>query len=74
MAKKNGKQTGSIKKLVRDKGFGFIRGDDGIEYFFHRSGLEQTTLSFDELKEQSPVEFTVTEGQKGPRAIEVRVL
>ncbi len=33
------KSRGRIKKMVRDRGFGFIRGDDGKEVFFHRSGL-----------------------------------
>jgi len=32
--------TGTIKKLVSDRGFGFIKAEDGQEYFFHRSGTE----------------------------------
>ena len=67
-------QTGSIKLIVRAKGFGFIRGDDGLDYFFHRSGLEQTTTPFEELQDAALVEFTPIDGQKGPRAIEVRTL
>ena len=39
---------GTIKKLVSDKGFGFIKGDGG-EVFFHSSALENTT--FDQLHE-----------------------
>ena len=31
--------TGTIKKLVRERGFGFIQGQDGVEFFFHRSAL-----------------------------------
>jgi cold shock CspA family protein len=71
--------TGVIKRLVTDqetgasRGFGFIRAG-GVEYFVHRSGLEQTTKRWDELREGDRVEFTPIEGDKGPRAIEVRVL
>lgn len=66
---------GKIVRLVREKGFGFIKASDtGLEHFFHRSGLQQTTKRFDELVEGQRVEFTETDGQKGPRAIEVRVL
>ena len=37
---------GTIKRLVRDRGFGFIRDDGGQEWFFHRSGVQG---SFDQL-------------------------
>jgi cold shock CspA family protein len=40
---------GTIKKVVRDRGFGFIHADDGREIFFHRSSLQQP--DFDTLKE-----------------------
>src|SRR5207237_9237610 len=40
--------TGTIKKLVSDRGFGFIAAEDGKEYFFHRSGLD-SSLNFDSL-------------------------
>jgi len=58
------------------KGFMFVRGDDdGIERFVHRSGLEQTTCSFEQIKEGDAVEFTpLDDAPKGPRAVEVRVL
>ena len=38
--------TGTIKRLVRDRGFGFIRDDGGQEWFFHRSAVQG---SFDQL-------------------------
>ncbi len=38
--------TGSVKKVVSDRGFGFIAADDGQEYFFHRSGLD-SSLEFE---------------------------
>ena len=56
-------------------GFLFVRGEDGIERFVHRSGLEQTTVSFEKLQVRSRVEFTpLDDAPKGPRAIELRVL
>lgn len=73
--------TGTIKTLPKDKetgqskGYGFIRGDDGIEYFLHRSGLERTTCAWADVQEGFAVDFTPIEGVqgKGPRAIECRV-
>ena len=61
---------GTIKKIVRDRGFGFIQADDGREIFFHRNSLQQ--LDFDTLKEGEKVEFDVERTGKGPRAINVR--
>ncbi len=54
--------------------FGFIRGEDGESHFFIPTGLQQTTLRFDEIEVGMPVEFTVIEHPKGSRAIEVRIL
>lgn len=61
---------GSIKRVIRDRGFGFIRSADGQEIFFHRSSLQN--LSFDALKEGEPVEFEIEQGEKGLRAKVVR--
>lgn len=61
---------GTIKRLVRDRGFGFIRSADGQEIFFHRTSLQN--LSFDSLREGEKVEFEMEQGEKGPRAISVR--
>jgi cold shock CspA family protein len=41
--------NGTIKRLVSDKGFGFILAGDGFEYFFHNSACQQT--AFDDLRE-----------------------
>ena len=62
---------GVIKKLVSDKGFGFIAGD-GAELFFHHTAVEGG--SFDTLQEGQTVEFTEGQGPKGPRAEAVRVV
>jgi len=61
---------GTIAKLVRDRGFGFIRGNDGKDVFFHRSGL--MNMNFDELEQGTPVDFEVENSPKGPRANRVR--
>jgi CspA family cold shock protein len=63
--------TGTVKKVVSDRGFGFITADDAKEYFFHRSGLD-TSLDFDRLGGGEKVEFDVEQSPKGPRAIRVR--
>lgn len=62
---------GTIKKLVADKGFGFIAGDSG-ELFFHHSAVEGG--SFETLQEGQAVEYTEGSGPKGPRAEAVRVI
>jgi len=63
--------TGKIKKVVRERGFGFISDSDGREVFFHQSSLIDT--QFDALKEDSEVEFEVENSPKGPRAVNVKV-
>jgi CspA family cold shock protein len=63
---------GRIKKLVRERGFGFVRGDDGKEVFFHRSGLGST--DYDSLSEGDVVEYVVQEGPRGARAENVRAV
>jgi cold shock protein len=62
--------TGTIKKIVSDRGFGFITAEDGKEYFFHRDGL-QPSLNFDRLVGGERVTFEVETGPKGPRAARV---
>ena len=63
--------TGTVKKLVRERGFGFIQGQDGVETFFHRSALQGA--GFDALTEGQAVTFDVERGDKGPRATNMRV-
>ena len=63
--------TGTIKKVVADRGFGFITGDDAKEYFFHRGGLD-ASLDFDRLNGGEKVEFEIEQSPKGPRANKVR--
>jgi CspA family cold shock protein len=63
--------TGTVKKLIADRGFGFITADDGKDYFFHRDGLEPS-LDFDRLVGGEKVEFEVQASPRGPRAVKVR--
>ena len=63
-------QTGTIKKLVSDRGFGFISAEDGKEYFFHRSG---TDTDFDRLQGGERVTFEIEASPKGPRANKVQL-
>jgi len=62
--------TGTIKKLVSERGFGFITAEDGRDYFFHRSGVDS---DFDRLVGGEKVQFEVEPSPKGPRAKNVRV-
>jgi CspA family cold shock protein len=63
--------NGTIKRLVSDKGFGFILARDGTEYFFHNSACAQT--HFDDLREGQAVTFEQGQGPKGPRGENVRL-
>jgi CspA family cold shock protein len=63
--------TGTVKKVVADRGFGFITAEDAKEYFFHRSALD-SSLDFDRLNGGERVEFEVEQSPKGPRAARVR--
>ncbi len=62
--------NGTIKKLVAERGFGFIAAEDGTEYFFHRSG---TDADFDRLQGGEKVTFEVEASPKGPRATRVQL-
>ena len=60
---------GKIKKLVSDRGFGFVEGDRG-ELFFHHSEVQG--VAFEELHEGQLVEYEIGQGRKGPCATAVR--
>ena len=55
---------GKVKFFNEMKGFGFIAGEDGKEYFVHQSGLKGDIS----LNEDDSVEFDVVEGDRGPKA------
>ncbi len=60
---------GTVKRLVGDKGFGFVAAPDGSEYFFHQSAC----ADFDTMHEGQSVTFETGQGPKGPRAENVRI-
>ena len=62
---------GKIKKLIWDRGFGFITGEDGKDIFFHRSSLDGDF--FNALKEGTSVEFDLETGPKGQRAVNIKI-
>jgi CspA family cold shock protein len=61
---------GKIKKLVSDRGFGFVEGEKG-ELFFHHSEVQG--VPFEELQEGQTLEYEVGQGKKGPCATNVRL-
>lgn len=63
--------TGTVKKVISDRGFGFITGEDGKDYFFHRDAVQQT-LDFDRLVGGESVSFDIESSPRGPRARNVR--
>ncbi|MBW2995666.1 cold shock domain-containing protein [Candidatus Woesearchaeota archaeon] len=60
---------GTVKFFNEMKGFGFIAGEDGKEYFVHQSALQEGVR----LNENDPVEFDVEEGDRGPKAVNVKL-
>ena len=60
--------NGTVAKWIGDRGFGFIKCEDGKEVFVHNSDIEGKSI----LREGEKVEFEVTDGDKGPRAVKVK--
>ena len=64
---------GTVKWFNPDKGFGFIAPDDGsADVFVHFSAIEAT--GYRTLEENQKVEYSVTQGPKGPQAAQVRAV
>lgn len=63
---------GGVRRLK--EGFGFIAGDDGVDYFFHWTAMEKTSKPFLDVEVRDRVEFDIAIGPKGPRAVGIRVL
>ena len=61
--------TGTVKWFNNQKGYGFISDEAGDDVFVHYSGLNME--GFKSLEEGQEVEFEVTEGAKGPQAVNV---
>ena len=66
--------TGQIIRLIRERGFGFLKAQDGREVFFHRTELQGT--SFDALRGDEQVEYDMgTDARSGrERAVNLRVI
>ncbi|HEX5396387.1 MAG TPA: cold shock domain-containing protein [Candidatus Limnocylindria bacterium] len=62
--------TGTIKRIVADRGFGFIADDRGNEHFFHFSGLADG-LQIEQLQVGQAVNFDTERSDRGPRATNV---
>lgn len=60
---------GTVKFFNNSKGFGFISGEDGKEYFVHQTGLEENVS----INENDSVEFETEEGDRGLKAVNVRL-
>jgi len=58
---------GRIKRLERDRGFGFVTGEDAVDRFWHVSELNR--VRFDELQEGDWVIFDPENTARGPRAV-----
>lgn len=60
---------GRIKRFIEDKGYGFITGEDGQDYFFHISQVRDMV----EIKNYMIVNFDIVDGKKGKNAVNIRV-
>ncbi len=63
---------GTVKWFNNQKGYGFITAEDGKDVFVHYSGLNME--GFKTLEEGAAVEFDITDGAKGPQAVNVEVV
>jgi CspA family cold shock protein len=61
---------GRIKRLVHDRGFGFVVDLGGAEFFFHRTAVQD----YEALREGDAVTFVPTHGPKGKRAEQVETV
>ena len=64
--------AGTVKWFNNTKGFGFITAEDGTDAFVHYSDVLGD--GFKTLEEGQPVEFEMTQGPKGPKAVNVQLV
>ena len=63
-------QQGKVKVYNRNKRYGFIKGDDGTDYFFHETGLSEGIY----VEDNDKVEFTVEDGDRGKKAVDISII
>ena len=63
---------GTVKWFNDTKGFGFLQSDDGQDVFVHQTEIQSD--GFRSLNEGDRVEFEMSQGEKGPKALKVRVI
>lgn len=61
--------NGTVKFFNANKGFGFIAAEDGKEYFVHQTGVEEGV----QLQDNDAVSFDVEDGERGPKAVNVKL-
>lgn len=64
--------SGKVKWFNDAKGYGFIRGEDGQDLFVHHTEIQAD--GYRSLQEGQKVEYEVTQGQKGAKAVKVRIV
>ena len=74
-------RTGQVVRIPTDRetgkrrGFAFAKDDEnGVEYFFHATGLRGGSRGFDHLREGDRVRYVVEPGAKGPRTADVTTI
>ena len=60
-------QLGKVKFFNRSKRYGFVAGDDGVDYFFHESML----VDGQQVRDEDKVEFNATDGDRGKQATDI---
>jgi cold shock protein len=61
--------NGNVKFFNNSKGFGFIVGEDGKDYFFHYTGIVEGV----QVRDNDSVTFEVEEGDRGAKAVNVNL-
>jgi Cold shock proteins len=66
------KNVGKVKKFNKEKGYGFITGEDQKDYFFYYTSLNMS--GFKTVDVDAKVEFEAQETERGLRAVDIDVI